>query len=100
MAGGELIVLGLGQSLDPIVGSYVGTGMHGGVIYIRGEVSSDQVGKEVGIARPEGSEQDRIDELVIDFCRVMDLDARGILLEPFSKLYPFSHRPYGKMYAP
>jgi glutamate synthase domain-containing protein 3 len=100
MAGGELLILGLGESLEPVVGSYVGTGMHGGVIYVRGEVSPSQVGKEVGIARPDGAEQDRIDELVTDFCRVMGLDATEVLSDPFVKLFPFSHRPYGKLYAP
>ncbi|MBC7292952.1 MAG: hypothetical protein H5T84_02385, partial [Thermoleophilia bacterium] len=39
MAGGEIVVLGLETIASP-VGSYVGTGMHGGVMYIRGPVAS------------------------------------------------------------
>src|SRR3990170_5361539 len=36
MAGGILILLGLERrNSQPIIGDYVGTGMHGGVIYIR-----------------------------------------------------------------
>jgi glutamate synthase domain-containing protein 3 len=39
MAGGIMILLGIGCSDDkPITGDYLCTGMHGGVIYLRGEV--------------------------------------------------------------
>lgn len=100
MAGGELVILGLGQSPEPVLGSYVGTGMHGGVIYVRGDVSQHQLGKEVGVARPTGSEQDRVEELVTDFCRVMELEPAEVLDTSFLKLFPYTHRPYGKMYAP
>jgi glutamate synthase domain-containing protein 3 len=50
MAGGYLILLGIGRDKDtPIAGDYVGTGMHGGVMYIRGEVDPLKCGAEVGI---------------------------------------------------
>jgi glutamate synthase domain-containing protein 3 len=50
MAGGMLVLLGMDTRIDgPLVGGYVGTGMHGGVIYLRGEVEPWQCGKEVGI---------------------------------------------------
>ncbi|MEA3306000.1 MAG: hypothetical protein U9R52_04215, partial [Candidatus Omnitrophota bacterium] len=56
MAGGVIIILGLDREeikdrgLQPIVGNYVGTGMHGGAIYIRGNVEEYQLGKEVKAA--------------------------------------------------
>lgn len=99
MAGGEMVLLGLGESTEPLVGSYVGTGMHGGVIYVRGEVKEHQLGKEVGVAAPSRGEQTHIEDLVGDFCRVMGYDAAGVLGQPFIKLFPHSHRPYGKLYA-
>ena len=106
MAGGELMLLGLsggsasGEVRDePLVGSYVGTGMHGGVIYLRGLVEEHQLGKEVALAAPDDADRARIHELVTDFCHVMGLDVAEILSVPFVKLFPYSHRPYGKMYA-
>jgi glutamate synthase domain-containing protein 3 len=99
MAGGEMLLLGLGEGEEPLVGSYVGTGMHGGVIYVRGEVASHQLGKEVGVAEPSVEEQARVEELVGDFCRVMEWGATEVLSIPFVKLFPYSHRPYGKLYA-
>ncbi|MHB9149759.1 MAG: GltB/FmdC/FwdC-like GXGXG domain-containing protein [Thermoleophilia bacterium] len=99
MAGGEMLLLGLGVEDDCIVGSYVGTGMHGGVIYIRGEVASHQLGKEVGVTQPTAADEARIGELVTDFCQVHRLDAKLAPADSFVKIAPFTHRPYGKMYA-
>ena len=51
MAGGIIIVLGRG--LEPgerHPSRYIGTGMHGGVIYLRGAVDERFLGKEVGVA--------------------------------------------------
>ncbi len=99
MAGGELVLLGLGSDGKDIVGSYLGTGMHGGVIYVRGEVAEHQLGKEVSIAPLSAAEQSRVAELVGDFAGWMGLDAGEILERPFIKIFPYTHRPYGKLYA-
>jgi glutamate synthase domain-containing protein 3 len=84
---------------ETIVGSYVGTGMHGGVIYLRGEVAAHQLGKEVAVAEPTPEEHARIHEILTDYCRWMELDLDVVLERPFLKLFPFTHRPYGRMYA-
>lgn len=48
MAGGVLVLLGLGlEAGEEIVGNYCGTGMHAGVMYIRGEVEDYKLGKEI-----------------------------------------------------
>jgi len=99
MAGGEMILLGLAGAGQPLVGSYVGTGMHGGVIYLRGRVEPHQLGREVGVAEPNADEQARIRELVTDFCREVQVEPGPVLAAPFLKLYPQSHRPYGRLYA-
>jgi glutamate synthase domain-containing protein 3 len=52
MAGGIIVLLGLEKRAgQPIAGDYLGTGMHGGTIFVRGEVDSRRVGKEVGIEK-------------------------------------------------
>jgi glutamate synthase domain-containing protein 3 len=99
MAGGEIIVLGLGQDSSPVVGSYVGTGMHAGVMYVRGQVAEHQLGKEVRLLDPPEADQARIVEIVNDYCRVMGLDPGTVLNRPFVKIYPYSSRPYGRMYV-
>lgn len=102
MAGGLLILLNIWDDDRPIVGDYVGTGMHGGTIYIRGKVDPYYLGKEVGVM--ESTEQDQVllSMLLSDYCEDFSqhgLDLAAIMDTPFIKLVPVSTRPYGKVYA-
>lgn len=103
MAGGLLIVLGLEPKrmlhANKIVGDFIGTGMHGGAIVIRGEVDESRLGKEVKIAEPDRGDKALLRKHLTDYCRYFDLNLEEILKEPFIKLYPYSHRPYGRLYA-
>ena len=96
MAGGVLLVLGLGE---PHHARFIGTGMHGGVIYLRGQVESHQLGKEVGVAEPDGNDRKVIEELVRDYCCYFGKDPEPILSGEFCKLFPLHLRPYGNLYA-
>ncbi|MBC7331356.1 MAG: hypothetical protein H5T91_02835 [Synergistetes bacterium] len=99
MAGGLLIVLGLGSEEKDIVGDFVGTGMHGGNIFIRGGVKNAILGKEVGISLVSEDDMTLIRKHIEDFCNHFSFDIDEVLSVPFFKLYPHSHRPYGKLYA-
>ncbi len=100
MAGGLLVVLGLRHgNPHPVVGNYVGTGMHGGTIYVRGDVKDYQVGKEVGIRRPTRQDMLNLKGHLEEFCADLELDVERILAKKFSKLIPHSSRPYGELYA-
>jgi glutamate synthase domain-containing protein 3 len=100
MAGGVLIVLGLdlgkGQSHRT---KYVGTGMHGGVIYLRGDIPAWQLGKEVGIGEVGKTDFDILNRYVVEFAAEFGYDADEILEGRFIKLYPRWLRPYGRLYA-
>jgi len=101
MAGGILVLLGLDRKPgEKIAGNWCGTGIHSGVIYLRGEVEAHQLGKEVGVVEkiPE-KEMDELIALLKDYCRDFSLDLTEILKSPFLKLYPYSTRPYGRLYA-
>jgi glutamate synthase domain-containing protein 3 len=99
MAGGEIVVLGLSEDRGRVVGSYVGTGMHAGVMYIRGEVAEHQLGREVRAVEPDENDALRIREIVTDYAQTMKMDPEPILKESFIKIYPYTSRPYGRMYA-
>ncbi len=100
MAGGTLILLGLdSKEGDELAGDYLGTGMHGGVIYIRGEVDKDKCGKEVGVMDTDEDDIKLIREKLTDYCADFDLDCDEIMKRPFKKLIPVSARPYGNLYA-
>jgi len=99
MAGGEIVVLGIGDDDTSVVGSYVGTGMHAGVMYVRGQVAAHQLGKEVRVEEPGEADLARIAAIVDDYCREMKLEPLEVLERPFVKIYPFTSRPYGRMYV-
>jgi glutamate synthase domain-containing protein 3 len=101
MAGGLLIVLGLNaEPGESLTGGYLGTGMHGGLIFLRGEVDKWQVGAEPGITY----DLDQDDWAVLrgaveEFAAEFKLDAEELLESRFCKLWPKSKRPYGNLYA-
>jgi glutamate synthase domain-containing protein 3 len=100
MAGGVLVVLGL--TLPPgarHTANFIGTGMHGGVMYIRGELEDHQLGKEVGAVLMDEADHALLQELVEEYAAHFDRDAPKILSQSFTKLIPLSSRPYGRLYA-
>ncbi|MFQ5866447.1 MAG: hypothetical protein ACE5IT_00440 [bacterium] len=99
MAGGILILLGLKHKKEPVVGNYVGTGMHGGIIYIREEIEKYRLGKEIGMGRWMSQDDNILRKYLLEYCQEFSLNYDFILKKKFSKLIPVSHRPYGKLYA-
>lgn len=102
MAGGVLVLLGMNarDEAQPIAGSFLGAGMHGGVIYVRGEVEPWQCGAEVGIAEATEADLAQLRPIIEEYATAMDMDAGEILSAPFTRIAPMSHRPYAKLYAP
>lgn len=98
MAGGVLVVLGLNMKGEMHHNArFVGTGMHGGTMYIRGQVRL--LGKEVEVVDLEEDDRRLLRSIVDEFCSHFRFDANQILDYKFSKLIPVSHRPYGGLYA-
>ncbi len=99
MAGGVLLLLGLNGGGEHKA-RFIGTGMHGGTIYLRGNVERHQLGSEVGIAEPSEDDWQLLKNLVIEFARHFKYNADEILKGKFIKLFPLYLRPYGRIYAP
>jgi glutamate synthase domain-containing protein 3 len=100
MAGGDLILLGLGlKPGEALTGDYVGTGMHGGRMFVRGEIPSHNLGKEVARRDITPEEQAYLAGLVHQWAEYFDGNAEAILEVPFTKFVPVNSRPYGLLYA-
>lgn len=100
MAGGVLVLLGLNIAENEYhKARYIGTGMHGGVIYIRGQIEDYQLGKEVGSAELEDSDYQVLKGYVEEYAGYFNSDAEKIMKKQFLKLYPKWLRPYGRLYA-
>jgi glutamate synthase domain-containing protein 3 len=100
MAGGILIVLGLQLDEGEAHPShYLGTGMHGGVIYMRGRVEEQFMGKEVGSVPLSPEDKLVLSQQVGEFCQCFGFDPIPILEGSFTKLISKTRRPYGRLYA-
>jgi glutamate synthase domain-containing protein 3 len=100
MAGGILILLGLklGEG-EYHKARFIGTGMHGGVIYLRGNIKEYQLGKEVGIAPLEEKDYQLLQQFVGEFAAHFGYETGEILKHGFIKLFPHWLRPYGRLYT-
>jgi len=98
MAGGVVLILGLTlRSGERYKARFVGTGMHGGVIYVCGEMT--HLGKEVEVMDLDKDDMHLIQGLVKEFCNHFGFNFEDIMNEEFTKIVPVSHRPYGRLYA-
>jgi glutamate synthase domain-containing protein 3 len=99
MAGGVLLLLGIDIEEGKHKPKFVGTGMHGGVIYYRGTMEDYQLGKEVGIAPLTEDDNIVLKNLVNEFALYFGCDSKALLKDKFTKLYPKYLRPYGRLYT-
>jgi len=99
MAGGVVILLGLRNVSHR--GNFIGTGMHGGVIYIRGAVGDSQLSKDVSPNELDENDREILNQYISEFATYFDIgiDVAEILKDHFIKLLPATKRPYGQLYA-
>jgi glutamate synthase domain-containing protein 3 len=98
MAGGIICILGLSlKDGEKCIARFVGTGMHGGVIYERGEflcpvagTKTEDVGKR---------DMAVITKLVEEYCSHFGGNPKEILNHKFKKILPLSKRPYANLFS-
>jgi glutamate synthase domain-containing protein 3 len=73
--------------------------MHGGVIYVRGNIADYQLGKEVGTTELQEADEEILHRYIVEFAGEFGYDAEEILKDKFVKLFPRWLRPYGRLYA-
>jgi len=96
MAGGRLVLLGLGMRKHRM--SFIGTGIHGGVIYMRGPFSNDQLGEAAEITPLRSADLAYLSAQIGKFGEAFGLPEE-ISPEQFSKIVPRGKRPYSSLYA-
>ncbi len=98
MAGGIALVLGLGVELnEKCCARFVAMGMHGGVIYTRGEIF--KADKSLKVAKAGKRDMRVIEGLVREFCLYFGNDYSDIMHRQYYRITPVSKRPYGKLYT-
>ena len=99
IAGGIVVILNSEDVEESPVGSYAGTGMHGGAIFVRGLVEEWQIGAEVALTSPDDADWELLSSLVAEHCAEFGMDAGRFARADCEKVDPFSTRPYGKLYT-
>jgi glutamate synthase domain-containing protein 3 len=98
MAGGVVLVLGLTLAEgERCRARFVGTGMHGGIVYERGDILD--VGEGTKIMKVGKRDMRVIEGLVKEFCEYFGVDYVEVMGGSFRKIVPVSKRPYGKLYS-
>ncbi|MEM2942135.1 MAG: hypothetical protein QXT81_01795 [Candidatus Bathyarchaeia archaeon] len=98
MAGGIIVLLGLDLEAGGVHrASHVGTGMHGGKLYIHGKVAG--LGKEAAVRDLDDRDRSTLNQLITDFCNFLKHDPKEFMGLDFYKVVPNSERPYGSLYA-
>ena len=98
MAGGVALVLGLNvEDCKKCMARFVGTGMHGGVIYTRGDIF--KVSEGVKVSKAGKRDMRVIEGLVREYCDYFGNDYAEVMGKQFYKITPLSKRPYEKLYS-
>jgi len=98
MAGGVMVILGLNLAEgEKCIARFVGTGMHGGVIYERGEILRPVNGTK--IMELGKRDMPKIEALVNEYCSHFGGDPKEIMAHKFKKILPVSKRPYEKLFS-
>ncbi len=96
-AGGLLVVLGIGID-GASIGSFCGTGMHGGKIFVRNYLPQN-LPPQVSVRRAKKEDLAEISEYVGEFCKTFGYDKNELLNGDYFLLTPNTKNPYHQIYT-
>lgn len=100
MAGGRIVVLNRENRTESPVGMFLGTGIHGGAMYVRGIVEPCQLGIGAVFADIDSGDRSFLDKMVAEYCRYFGFDPGDFPSDEFVKVTRKGKRPFGKLYTP
>ena len=98
LAGGLIVVLGLGGDNTP-VGNFTGTGMHGGSIFIRTKKEPDNLPAQVIATIANENNLKEIKPYIAAFAKYFGMDAAELINSRFYVLKPNAKNPYKQLYT-
>ena len=98
-AGGLILVLGLHTDGRPVVHFFPCTGMHGGKMVFRGDVSNIRFPDQVSLHSATAEDMAEIRPYVQEYARLFGRDADALLRDPYTVVTPGSSNPYQQMYV-
>lgn len=98
MAGGIIIVLGLGKG-QPISEQGVGSGIHGGEIFVRGRVNDLCLGNGARQTPVTDEQKAMIRPIIEDFAKSFGMDAAPLVTSEYTRIAATSARPFASKYT-
>ncbi len=99
MAGGIIILLGIGiTKAENLTGKYLGTGMHGGVMYINGSIPKKNMGKEIKKAELTDEDKKVLNKYIKQYKKYFNY-SKEINIDNFSKYVAADKNPYHLLYT-
>lgn len=98
-AGGTILVLGLHTDGKPIAGFFPCTGMHGGKMIFRGDVSGIVFPQQTTSRIADANDLAGLRPVITRFCALFDYDADALLADPYTIITPDSRNPYQQLYV-
>jgi glutamate synthase domain-containing protein 3 len=77
-------------------GNFLGEYMAGGILIVLG---LNRGGKDIKVFELTDEDRRVLEKYVRKYCGYFEVDEKKIFQQEFIKLEPFTHRPYGKLYA-
>ena len=98
-AGGLILVLGLHTDRRPVVHFFPCTGMHGGKMVFRGDVSNIRFPDQVTLRAATAEDMAEITPYIREYGRLFGRDAEALLRDSYTVVTPDSKNPYQQMYV-
>lgn len=99
-AGGIIVVLGQNEDGLPIVHNFCGTGMHGGVMYLRCRKLPHKIPGQISCQCKTGNQIPELKQIVEDYCSYFgEYSSQALLADNFFILTPNKENPYKRMYT-
>ena len=98
MAGGLIVVLGIGADSVP-VGNFTGTGMHGGRIFIRTDRELGGLPEQVTAEIAAEEDMAEIVPYIAQYAKHFGADAAALANDRFYVLQPNAKNPYKQLYT-
>ena len=98
-AGGTIIVLAMHSDGKPTVGFFPCTGMHGGKMVIRGDVSDIRFPSRTTSRKANDEDVESIKPYISEYCRLFGADEESILSDEYTVITPDNANPYRQMYV-
>jgi glutamate synthase domain-containing protein 3 len=98
LEGGVIVILGL-YSDDAPVGNFTGTGMHGGIIFIRAKGKLKRLPVQVSAETASKEDMEEISAYLAEFAGYFNIDTESLTKDQFYVLRPNAKNPYKQMYV-